>query len=202
MEILDISRPIIENTRGFTAEPLTKFRLVADISANCPVRVSEITISSHAATHVDAPSHYSKYGQSIESLPLEPFIGPCVVIDVMHVMGKITAQDIKDIKLAERVLIKVRCDPKDFPYLTEDFIQYLAHNNVKLIGTSAISIDHYHSKDIPAHNACLKNNLYIIENLYLDNITPGLYTFIGLPLKFTSVDASPIRAVLIKGNFS
>ena len=36
----------------------------------------------------------------------------------------------------------------------------------------------------------------VLENLVLDDVAPGDYELIALPLKLTGADASPVRAVL------
>ncbi len=42
------------------------------------------------------------------------------------------------------------------------------------------------------------NEIIIIEGLRLKDIEEGIYKLIALPLKIKGVEASPIRAVLIK----
>ena len=36
-----------------------------------------------------------------------------------------------------------------------------------------------------------------LEGLVLDQVEPGFYTLIALPLKIEGVDASPVRAILM-----
>jgi arylformamidase len=197
MKIIDISHDIAESTKGFPSEPLTTFRLACDISDDTPVRVSAISLSSHAATHVDAPSHYDKEGLTIEQLALNPFVGSCVVIDLMHVTDCIVAEDLARFCLQARVLCKVKSERLDFISISSDCIAYLAEKGVILLGTTAISIDKVNSKTLPAHHACYQHGIQIVEYLNLDAVNPGVYTFIGLPLKLVGLDASPVRAVLI-----
>jgi arylformamidase len=42
----------------------------------------------------------------------------------------------------------------------------------------------------------LKHDLRVLENLVLDDVPAGDYELIALPLKLTTADASPVRAVL------
>ncbi len=198
MKIIDISHDIAECTKGFPSEPLTTFRPACDISGDTPVRVSAICLSSHAATHVDAPSHYDKEGLSIEQLALNPFVGPCVVIDLMHVRDCIVVEDLAGFSLQERILCKVKSEHLDFVPISSDCMAYLAEKGVVLLGTTAISIDKVDSKTLSAHHACYQHGIQIVEYLNLDTVNPGVYTFIGLPLKLVGLDASPIRAVLIE----
>ncbi|WP_053978198.1 cyclase family protein [Mangrovimonas xylaniphaga] len=41
-----------------------------------------ISTAEHGGTHIDAPIHFSKNGQSVEELPLEHLIGTAIKIDV------------------------------------------------------------------------------------------------------------------------
>ena len=47
-----------------------------------------------------------------------------------------------------------------------------------------------------AHKAILAADMRVLEGLVLDDAPPGLYELIALPLKLTTADASPVRAVL------
>jgi arylformamidase len=50
--------------------------------------------------------------------------------------------------------------------------------------------------DLPAHNACLRHEIVILEGLMLANVPEGIYELIALPLRLVDFDASPVRAVL------
>ena len=45
-------------------------------------------LDEHAGTHVDAPSHYFREGDSSEKIDLSKLIGPAVVIDLRHLDGE------------------------------------------------------------------------------------------------------------------
>ena len=72
----------------------------------------------------------------------------------------------------------------------------LAEAGVKLVGIDTPSVDLFTSKDLPAHNAFLRNDMVIVEGLVLDGVEDGVYELIALPLKLVGFDASPVRAVL------
>src|ERR1700752_310229 len=36
----------------------------------------------HGGTHIDAPLHFNATGQSVDTIPVERFVGPAVVVDV------------------------------------------------------------------------------------------------------------------------
>src|SRR5215469_14592425 len=46
-----------------------------------PVNVATIELSTHSGAHADAPLHYDPAGPSIDAVELEPYLGPCRVVD-------------------------------------------------------------------------------------------------------------------------
>ena len=67
---------------------------------------------------------------------------------------------------------------------------------VRLIGTDSASIDPSNCKHLDSHAALYRQNMRVLENLYLDEIEPHDYELIALPLKLMHADASPVRAIL------
>src|SRR4249920_4255201 len=70
---------------------------------------SSVHASAHAGTHVDAPFHFVPGGMTIESIPLETFIGPALVCAVdagTHVSAVEVAK--AGIQGDTRVLFKTR----------------------------------------------------------------------------------------------
>jgi len=77
-----------------------------------------------------------------------------------------------------------------------DVIERLADRGVQLVGIDTASIDPAESKTLAAHQVIRRRNLRVLENLVLDEVPEGDYELIALPLKLTTADASPVRAVL------
>jgi arylformamidase len=86
-------------------------------------------------------------------------------------------------------------DP-DFPAIAADTIALLASKGVILVGTDAASLDPQESKTMDAHHRIRAHGMAILEGIVLDDVAPGDYELIALPLKLTTLDASPVRAVL------
>jgi arylformamidase len=77
-----------------------------------------------------------------------------------------------------------------------DTVERLADVGVRLIGIDTASIDPADSKTLDAHQVIRRRNLRVLENLVLDEVPEGDYELIALPLKLTTADASPVRAIL------
>jgi arylformamidase len=75
-------------------------------------------------------------------------------------------------------------------------VHHLADRGVKLIGIDSASIDPADSKALPCHQVIRLRGLRVLENLLLDAVPEGDYELIALPLKLSTADASPVRAVL------
>lgn len=166
--------------------------------------LSSITTTLHLGAHADSTSHYSSKGEGIETKDLSVYYGPAQVIQV-HVgrNERIRIDHIQDDIQAERVLFLTNTFPNpdrwnsDFAGFTPEVIDWLAQKKVKLVGIDTPSVDLEQSKDLPAHQALLRNQISVLEGLVLSHVKPGLYTLIALPLKIRGADASPVRAVLI-----
>ena len=51
------------------------------------------------------------------------------------------------------------------------------------------------AKRLDSHQVIRRRGLRVLENLVLDDVPEGDYELIALPLKLTTADASPVRAV-------
>lgn len=83
-----------------------------------------------------------------------------------------------------------------FPGMSPDLVDELAAGGVRLLGVDLPSVDPADSKTLPAHEACGRGGVRILEGLVLDAVEPGDYELIALPLSLVGFDASPVRAVL------
>lgn len=172
------------------------------------VDVAAVESSVHTGTHADGPRHVMD-GPGAGELPLEPFIGPAVVIDARpFATGDVPAVgaavlDGVDAKQTPRVLFRTRddVDPMQFPEqviaLSPALARRLVAEGFVLVGTDAPSIDPVDSQTLDAHRILAGAGIPNVENLVLTGAPPGRYTFIGLPLRLVDADSAPLRAVLI-----
>jgi kynurenine formamidase len=107
-----------------------------------------------------------------------------------------------DVAPPQRVLVRTyehmpvdRWDAQLAAY-APDTIERLADLGVLLVGIDTASIDPADSKQLPSHQVIRRRGLRVLENLVLDAVPEGDYELIALPLKLTTADASPVRAVL------
>lgn len=201
----DISAPVHAGSPVFPGDTPYQQQWSATLGPGCPVNVSALTLSPHVGTHADAPLHYAADGAAIGAVPLEAFIGPCRVVHALdcgaliewtHIAHAMTGT------LPPRVLVRTyarmpvdRWDAGLTAY-APDTIERLADAGVVLVGIDTASIDPADSKPLPSHQVIRRRGLRVLENLVLDDVPEGDYELIALPLKLTTADASPVRAVL------
>jgi len=202
--IIDISQALDPGMAGFPGDAEYKETQTFRIGPNCPVNVAQVSLSVHCGTHADAPLHYAADGKPIGALDLEPFIGPCRVIDARG-SGPLCEPAQIEAHLQDappRIILHLTDGfdphvwPTGFRALSAKTIEMLASRGVRLVGIDTPSVDPETSKDLPAHNAALRADMRILENLVLAHVAPGDYELIALPLRFSNLDASPVRAVL------
>ena len=202
--IIDITQGLSPGMAGFPGDAAYEEGWTFKLGPDCPVNVSRVSFSVHCGTHADAPLHYDAAGAAAGALALEPYIGPCRVIDAR---GKGPVCEPSDIGSAlegapPRILLRLmdRPDPKQWPAgfraLAAETVDLLAAKGVVLVGIDTPSVDPETSKTLAAHHACRRADMRILENLALADVEPGDYELIALPLKFENLDASPVRAVL------
>jgi len=170
-------------------------------------------MSPHVGTHADAPSHIlgrmeDSHGMA-SGMPLIPYIGPVAVLDVSPLTEGITKEHFEKAaarlkELPPRVVFKtqksVRSDVWEgkYAHFTVELIEALKGRGIILAGLDTPSVDHVDSKDLAVHHALNKNGFSWLENLDLTAAIEGIYFLSAAPLKLTELEASPVRAVLIK----
>ncbi|HMN93176.1 MAG TPA: arylformamidase [Hydrogenophaga sp.] len=203
-KLWDISPPIHAASPVFPGDTAYSQQWVASIAPGCPVNVSAITLSPHVGAHADAPLHYDPDGAAIGTVSLDAFIGPCRVIHAIGCGPLVRPEHLAHAMdgLPPRVLVRVyqqmpqTAFDNDLPAFAPETVELLADRGVVLIGIDSASIDPASSKTLDSHQVIRHRGLRVLENLLLDNVSEGDYELIALPLKLSTCDASPVRAVL------
>ena len=204
----DLSPPVHPGTPVFPGDATFSLAWPARIGPGCPVNGSTLPLSPHTGAHADAPLHYDDQGSAIGLLDLAPYLGPCRVVHAIGCGPLIRWADMAHAcpphrpDLPPRVLVRTyarapqdRWDPHLHAY-APDTLERLADLGVTLVGIDSASIDPAESKTLDSHQVIRRRGLRVLENLVLDDVPEGDYELIALPLKLTTADASPVRAIL------
>ena len=208
---IDVSRPLADGAAVWPGDPPWRYRLAASIAGGDPANVGEVSGTTHAGTHVDAPLHLDPGGAAIDALPLDTFAGPAVLVDVTGHGDLIEPEDIEAalrvIEIAagadslERLLLRTGCDwsagfPSSWRALSAGAAAWCGARGLRLVGTDAPSVDPADSTSLAAHRALAAAGAAILESLALAGIEPGRYALVAFPLRWIGADASPVRAAL------
>jgi len=201
--IHDISPPITPELAVWPGDTPASREVLMDLGRGDAVTLSTLRATVHLGAHADAPNHYGADAESIETRPLDRYVGPCEVVSARVERGtRVGLDDLTRRPSEARVLIRTGTHPdatnfnEDFAALEPALIESLADDGVRTIGIDTPSVDLFESKDLPAHQALLRRDMAVLEGLDLRNVRDGRYELIAPPLKLVGFDASPVRALL------
>ncbi|MDR1546372.1 MAG: cyclase family protein [Deltaproteobacteria bacterium] len=178
-----------------------------------------LSMSTHTATHVDAPRHFFDEGPSVSCLPLEAFMGPGLFVDLR---GRVQPDEAIDAAKLEPLVCGL--EPGDFallntgwgpkrgfnvdylkrwPYLDEGGARLLLELKVKAVGIDSLSLGGFGSREKarPCHEILLGAGILIIEEVFFpDEVMDGRKRLVSaFPLKIDGASASPVRLVAYDG---
>jgi arylformamidase len=208
-EIIDLSPTISPALPVWPGDPIVRLSRVASLESGDAFTLTELAMSAHTGVHVDAPAHYVRGGAGVDALALDILIGPALVADAGDAKA-ITAGVLETLRIPmgiQRLLLRTRNSVRglmassrfhtDFVAVTADGAEWLVTRGVRLVGVDYYSVAPYDAL-APTHQILLRAGVVIVEGLDLTAVTPGLYTFICLPLKLQNADGAPARAILLR----
>ena len=174
------------------------------LSDGASVNLSHTAGSPHVGTHADAPLHVRDGAPASDALPLTPFLGETLVLDVSDAPAGPLDLGADDLRLCDCVRLLLRTGrtiaegrfPADWPVLSATTARALAQRGMRLVGVDAPSVDERESRTLDVHHALFDHGAYVLENLDLRGVAPGRYELIALPQRLAGLDAAPVRALL------
>jgi arylformamidase len=205
---IDISVPLHNGMPVWPGDAPFDRRQALTLRAGDECNLSELSLTAHTGTHIDAPCHYLAGGESIEAMPVSATVGRARVISIRDPQ-LIRVVELEPYRLAkgERVLFKTgnsahrwKTDhfESNYIHVTPDTAKYLAACAVQAVGIDYLSIGDAGAGGQETHRILLAAGIWIIESLNLEHVEPGEYELVCLPLKIPGSDGAPARAVLRK----
>lgn len=191
MILYDISRDVL-SAQVYSGDPKPEFTKISSIDEGERFNLSQISLCTHTATHIDAPLHFDNNGASIGEIRLSTFYGKCTVVTVK---GILTGEDME--KLLPYCKKRILFHGDSNAYLSSSAAFVLADSDVVLVGTDALSIAPDFD-DEKTHYELARGNIAVIEGLDLENIKDGEYLLCAFPMKLTNLEAAPCRAILME----
>jgi kynurenine formamidase len=180
-----------------------------------PLNLTEIHMSCHAGTHVDAPIHFLADGPAFHEIPLDRLYGSGVVWQIeRRACETIEAADFESqepaLEPGDMVLLDTgwadRPNEENYPnhpYLSDDAARWLVDRRVKLLGVDFGSPDAPRNAavrkdeavfDFPVHHILLSRGVLIAENLRNVRALAGQRVeLMFLALNIEGSDGAPAR---------
>ncbi len=193
MKIYDISQGIF-SCDVYPGDPSPEKEVLSSIENGDLYRLTAFRMCAHNGTHIDSPSHFIPDGKTVDQIPPEKMIGPCLVIE--H-NGNLTKQD------AVNILQKASSDAgkrilfKGDTVVSLDGAMVFAHAGIDLLGNESQTIG---PADAPmdVHKTLLGAEVVLLEGIRLADVPEGEYFLSAAPLLLEEADGAPCRAVLIR----
>lgn len=203
----DISASVHPGMPSFPGDPPISFRPTHSLAKGDRYNLTEVTLGSHAGTHIDPPRHFLPAGLPVDQIDLEALNGPCRVVQVPDTHHEVGTGDLKGLLHGvSRVLFRTHNSVRwaqgegffpEYVALAPETAEYLAAARLRLVGIDSQSIERDSTGQYPVHHTLLESGCLILEGLRLHEVPAGEYELRCLPLKLHDGDGAPCRAILI-----
>ena len=210
MKVIDLTHKISENMPVYPGTEGPKLKTVNTYEKD-GFKETLMTMYSHTGTHMDPPAHLYDGGTTLDRFDISHFAGNALTVDcrMLSAGDRITFDMIDKDKAEEADYLLFNTGWSrywgkeeyfgEYPYVTDEVIDYIRERNKKGIGLDTIGLDPIADINLTLHKRLFENHdVVVIENLTnLNALTGKLCTFLCLPLKYENADGSPIRAIAI-----
>jgi len=204
---IDVSVPLATGMVHWPGDPVPTFERVLDMQHGAEANVTRCRMGVHTGTHMDAPNHFVAGGSGIEEFPLDVGIGRARVITMPKEVQAIGRTELQGcgIRQGERLLFKTRNSSRrwdnrdfqpDFTALNQSGAAFLRQAGVVLVGVDYLSVGLFEADGAETHRTLLSVRIWIVEGLYLAEVSAGEYDMVCLPLRIQGCDGSPARVAL------
>ena len=154
--------------------------------------LSSFSMCAHNGTHIDAPRHFIRDGQTVDALPLSKTVGMAYV--ACH-QGKLTAEDAESILEKANGIKKILL--KGDLYVSEEAAKVFAEAEIDLLGNESQTVG---PEDAPmaVHLVLLGAGVVLLEGIRLKEVEEGQYLLTAAPLNIEGAEGSPCRAILLE----
>jgi arylformamidase len=209
VKIVDLTHPLSDDMPVYPGLARPSFRPIAEWEPD-GYRMSEYQMLNHIGTHVDAPSHLSADGDTLDEIDLTRLVCDAVTIDV-------SARDPGPLPLAEiePYLEQLRAGDLVFlhsgnaarygseaywtgwSYPDADASRALVARGVSGIGFDGPSADPVDTPDYSLHRIWLEAGRLILENLANLDQLPARAPVVVAPLKVSRANGAPARVLAL-----
>jgi arylformamidase len=212
LRLVDLSFDIYDRAPTFWTDPKTaviEHYRIEDLGYH----MTQLLLSTHTGTHLDAPFHFLDDGLTVDHLDLRRGFGPAWVLDYSNKAPKeeISAAELRrhgdKIGPGSRLIFRTGWDRvfpeeryfSDMPALSVEACRCLVERGVACVAIDTPSVNW--SDYATAHRVLLGAEVLIIESLRgLERLQGDQVILVALPLRILGRDGSPCRAIALDGD--
>jgi len=190
----------------------------ADCDTDVKFCVQQVQMDAGIGTHMDAPAHCIEGGITIDQIPLQTLVAPCVVINVSEHKDERYQVSIRDIQtfeaqygtISKGTLVLIRTgweqfwhqpekyrNDLQFPSVSRETAEFLLNRQVTGLGIDTLSPD-CPMNGYPVHQLFLGAGKYLLENVAHLACLPPIGSFVlVLPIKMKEATEAPVRLVAL-----
>ena len=152
---------------------------------------------AHNGTHIDAPYHFLREGETVDCLPLTKTVGLAYVSEFN---GNVTAEDARAMLCQaqrtkdgaeKRILIKGKAT------VTAEAAEVFAGAGIDLVGNESQTVGPVGAA-MEVHLILLRAGVVLLEGIRLEDVPEGVYFLNAAPLSLKGSDGAPCRAILVE----
>jgi arylformamidase len=196
MRLYDISQEVFGCT-VYPGDPAPEQRALFDMQRGDVYNLTAFCMCAHNGTHIDAPRHFIKDGDTVDAIPLEATVGRALV--VRH-EGDLLANDALAILARTREASPdgmLRILIKGSAVVTREAADVLAAAGVLLVGVESQSVGPEQSP-MAVHLSLLGAHVVLLEGVRLSHVPEGSYLLCAAPLLLGGCEGAPTRAILLE----
>ena len=210
LQVLDISITLGTEAPTYPGDAAFQRAVQSTLAEGAPYELSSLTMSAHAGTHIDAPSHVAAGGKALDAYPVRAFMLPALVVSVAAATA-VRPEHLAGARLRKGDALLLQTDnsrsgrartptySERYKYLSPQAAALCVARKAALVGIDYLSVDPPEAEGLPAHHILLDAGVLVLEGIDLAGVSPGRYLLACLPLKMAGAEASPVRAVLLPG---
>jgi len=203
---IDISIPVYSGMVVWEDDSPVAIGFEGTIAGGDGANLSYMKMGVHTGTHVDAPLHFIEGGKCMDEMDLSLMMGEAYVFETGagvvtgEVLERGNIPDVRRllIKSGNGGLYKTGVFERGFCALDESGAEWILARGIGLVGIDYLSVEVYANKDRghPVHHRLLGAEVVLLEGLVLEDVLPGFYDLMALPLRLKGREGAPVRALL------
>ncbi len=211
LRFVDLSLPIYHGAPTFSPDPkcaIVPHHTIKSFGYN----ITQLVMSSHQGTHLDAPFHFFEDGIPVDRVPLSKCAGMALVVDLRRARSRqeLTPDDFapwrKRIGQGTKLLLMTgwwKRFPKpsffsDSPRIGVALAKWLVQRKIDLLGVDFPGVHPTEYETV--HKTLLGARVVIVEALaHLEDLKEEELFFVAAPLRLKGRDGAPVRAFAIEG---